>query len=110
MMAREKITSEKIKCHAIVLGVSAALSLAAVTAASAAPWSVDADDAAGLGIVVAPGPMPAPAPYEGYSAYAPTPYAPAYYDYYNGAYYGDDDAVLARRAFPPGCGAGEPHC
>ena len=104
-MAREKITKEKIKCHAIALGVSAALSLAAVTAAAAAPWSAD-DDAAAPGIAVAPG--PAPAPYQG--AYAPTPYAPAYYDYYNGAYYNDDDAILARRAFPPGCGAGEPHC
>jgi hypothetical protein len=106
MMAREKITSEKIKCYAIALGVSAALSLAAVTAVSAAPWS--ASDDAGPGVAVAPGPTPAP--YDGYSAYGPTPYAPAYYDYYNGAYYGDDDAVLARRAFPPGCGAGEPHC
>jgi hypothetical protein len=106
------MTREKIKCHAIALGVSAALSLAAVTAAAAAPWSA-ADDAAGPGIAVAPGPMPAPAPYGGYSAYAPAPYAPAYYDYYNGtygAYYGDDDTVLAHRASPPGCGAGEPHC
>jgi hypothetical protein len=108
-MAREKITSEKIKCHAIALGISAALSLAAVTAASAAPWSANADDATGPGIAVAPGPTPAPGPYEGF-AYPPAPYAPAYYDYYNGAYYGDDNAVLARPAFPPGCGAGEPHC
>jgi hypothetical protein len=105
MMAGEKITSKKIKCHAIALGLSAALSLAAATAASAAEWS---DDATAPGIAVAPGPMPAPAPYQG--AYAPSPYAPAYYDYYNGAYYNDDDAILARRAFPPGCGAGEPHC
>lgn len=109
-MAREKIASEKIKCHAIALGVSTALLLAAVTAASAAPWSADADDATGPGIAIAPGPTPAPAPYAGYSEYAPAPgYAPSYYDY-GGAYYGDDGTVLVRRANPPGCGAGEPHC
>ncbi len=98
-----------IKHHAIALGVSVALSLAAVSAAAAAPWSAGPDEAMDPG-AYAPGPTAAPAPYAGYSAYAPAPYAPSYYDYYGGAYYGDDDAVLARRAFPPGCGAGEPHC
>jgi hypothetical protein len=98
-----KMAREKIKCHVVTLGFSVALSLAAVAAASAAPRSAEAGFGAGVAAV--------PARNNGYSAYAPGPvYVPSYYDYYGVAYYGDDNTVLARPAFPSGCGAGAPHC
>jgi hypothetical protein len=86
----------KIKLCSLALGGAIALSLAAMTAGPAAAQQ--------------PGPY-----YDGYSAYGPVapyaaPYAPSYYDNYGGAYYRGDDTVLVRPAFPPGCGAGEPHC
>jgi hypothetical protein len=83
---------KKVKLCTVALGGAVGLSLAAMTAGPAAAQM--------------------PAPYDdGYSAYAPVPpYAPPYYDYYGPAYWGDDDYVLARPAFPPGCGAGAPHC
>jgi hypothetical protein len=93
------MSAEKYKHHVVALGVSVALSLAVLGATSAAP--AIADDAG-----FAAGAAAVPAPYDGYSAYAPAPaYGPPYYDYYGG-----DDTVLVRPAFPPGCGAGEPHC
>jgi hypothetical protein len=97
------MTGEMMKRYVVGLGVSVSLSLAVATAAAAAPWSAGADE--GTGAFAAGTPAVA-APNDGYSAYGEGPgYAPSYYDYYGG-----DDTVLARPAFPPGCGAGAPHC
>jgi hypothetical protein len=99
------VANEKIKHCAAIAGVSLALSLATVAAGAAAPrWAADPPLAAGAGFAAGAA-AASPAPYGGYYDYAPGPMAWSYYDYY-----GDDDYVLARRAFPPGCGAGKPHC
>jgi hypothetical protein len=71
------------------IGLAAAL-LATVGSASAA-WQWDG---AAVG------------PYGAYYDYAAGPSVSSpYYDFY-----GSDDYILARPAFPPGCGAGRPHC
>jgi len=72
------------------VGASLALSLTTVNGASAAP--------AWYGATVGP--------YGGYYDYAAGPSAsPPYYSYRS-----SDDYILAKPAFPPGCGAGAPHC
>jgi hypothetical protein len=86
--------------YAAAVSLALALSITAISNASAAPqWGDD-------GFAAGPAPSDAIGPSGGYYDYAAGPFAsPPYYNYY-----GSDDYILARPAFPPGCGAGRPHC
>jgi hypothetical protein len=88
-----------IKRLSIATALVAGLTLS--TAASAEPrWSEDAAIGAGLAV------GPTAAPYDGYYDYASGPLYPAlYYDMTPGWANGWNG-----QPYPPGCGAGRPHC
>jgi len=91
---------------AVATALAGALSLASVSAGSAAPrWGAGAAIGAGIAGFAVGAAAAGAAPYYGYDGYydyAPGPY---YYDYGTTAPY-----YIVRPAFPPGCGAGRPHC
>jgi hypothetical protein len=105
-----------LKHGGATLALAAALSLGTVTAGSAAPrWGAGAAIGAGvagfaLGAAAATAASPYYygydgyyGPYDGYYDYAPGPVV-APQTYYGAPYWS------VTPAFPPGCGAGKPHC
>jgi hypothetical protein len=93
-----------------VAGLLVALSLATAGSAAAQTWS-DTVGPDGAYYNYA-GPNRPVGPQGGYYDYA-APNSSSYYDYYgqpNDGWNDNDGYVVARPAYPPGCGAGEPHC